>query len=411
MRIAITGNIGCGKSTFTKLLVKHLTPNYTQASIDEMVHELYKNTEFAKELKEQFRTDDRKQISDIVFNDPEQRKWLEDLVKTHMRLRMIKIDSQNHIVVEFPLLFEMCNNDKYDFIITCMCDDETQEKRVTARDGFTAEKIAKIRGAQLSTIVKSAMSDETIDTNVSLEELETEAKRIAGNIARKDLRLFFQSAFYKKEKEAGELFDNAMKQYHGFDRHWHNADHPLAMYRWFMSNLDKFNYPGIAGIAIIYHDVVYSTYKTLYPHNESQSVKFMIDQFKAIMPEALRFEIEDGIPSLAVAAEYIMSTKTHSASSHFLKANPKLKNDCELFLDVDLMMLGGTPEEAEAFDDAVYQEFKNEYEIRTFARGRVSVLKTFLRRPKVFQSSHFAHLEDNARANLDTLIKKWERWV
>jgi dephospho-CoA kinase len=411
MRVAITGNIGCGKTTFTKLLLKHLAANYEHASIDDMVRDLYNDKAFKLDLENRFGTSDRKKVSDIVFNNSADRLWLEDLTKDTMRWKLANYDYKKHLVMEFPLLYEMGKSGKYDFVITCHCADDVQMQRVMARDGFTQEKIERIRAAQLSTRVKIAMADDTVDTNISLEDLEDEAKRIADRISLQDLRLFFQGAFYGHEKEAGVLFDNAMKQYFDTSRHWHNADHPRQMYRWFMNNVEKFNYPGIAGLAIIYHDAVYSAYKDLYAFNEAWSVKFMMEQFREHLPEALGFEIEAGIPTLATVAEFIMATKGHAITSPYLLSNPELKADCELFLDVDLMMLGGTEAEANAFDEAVYQEFKDQYDVITFARGRVVAMKTFADRERIFHSPHFSQFEDNAKRNVNNIIKKWGRWI
>lgn len=84
MRIAITGNIGCGKSTVTQMLAARL-PGYFVGNIDEAVRSLYADADYQARVLAEFGTADRKAISDILFADPVAKERHEALTMAFVR--------------------------------------------------------------------------------------------------------------------------------------------------------------------------------------------------------------------------------------------------------------------------------------------------------------------------------------
>lgn len=171
MRIAVTGNIGCGKSTVCGILAR-LLPGYAQFSVDDTVRALYHRKEYTDALAERFGTCERRALSDMVFAQPALKKELEDFAMEYLLPEMETALAQTHVIVEFPLLYEMGWAERFDFVLALGCDDETQRARVLSRDNISVEKFEQIRQSQLPTATKAAMADAYIDTSVSLEDVE-----------------------------------------------------------------------------------------------------------------------------------------------------------------------------------------------------------------------------------------------
>lgn len=171
MRIAITGNIGCGKSTVCGILAR-LLPGYAQFSVDDTVRALYTREDYIAALTERFGTSERRALSDMVFAQPALKKELEDFAMEYLLPDMEAALAQTHVIVEFPLLYEMGWAERFDFVLALGCDDETQRTRVLSRDNISVEKFEQIRASQLPTATKASLADAYIDTSVSLADVE-----------------------------------------------------------------------------------------------------------------------------------------------------------------------------------------------------------------------------------------------
>ena len=67
MKIAITGGIGCGKSTLMKLLKEQFS-HIPQFSMDSFAHEALATPEVQQYCLEQFQSTNRKDIGIIIFD-------------------------------------------------------------------------------------------------------------------------------------------------------------------------------------------------------------------------------------------------------------------------------------------------------------------------------------------------------
>jgi dephospho-CoA kinase len=405
MKIAVTGNIGSGKSTFVSLLQKYLK-GYEFYDVDALVHQLYNNhVEFNVELEEMFGTNDRKELSDIVFDQPAKRKALEDVTKEYMTKVMDEIKQKFNIVVEFPLLFEMRCASDYDLIICCYVEDDIQRYRVLDRDGITVEKFEKIRAAQLSTNVKKAMSHMAIDTCCSFDELESYAKNIAYMAFEEGFEDRFVQLFDPEDYiTARVMFQDIIKHYGESHRGPHSLNHLKAIFRLFDEVRDKLYYPEIVQLAIWFHDIIYDIPADKYPLNEIKSAQYMfdtlIDNFEGIEKSEI-----DGLPLLMLVGEFILTTNGHKITSPYILGNEKLKHDCEVFLDMDLGVFSADKETVEKYDDGIRNEFQI-YDDETYYPARVEVLASFLKRDRIYYSEEFKDKEEIARQNLQFLIGK-----
>lgn len=170
---AITGSIGCGKTTLAKL-AREL--GYTVFDIDAWVRRLYFDKIFLQTLNENFHgivnngEADKRALRNIVFADNKKLKLLESLIHPFLRQKLKQVIRRNAFCddvffIDVALLFEM-GWDKYcDIIIVADVDPEVQKKRVMMRDKVSAEDFERINNVQINNEHKKMLADIVIDTD------------------------------------------------------------------------------------------------------------------------------------------------------------------------------------------------------------------------------------------------------
>ncbi len=178
--IAITGSIGCGKTTIAKIVREQ---GYTVFDVDAWVRRMYFQKSFIAQVEEVFPSVvengcvDKRKLRNIVFNDSKQLKKLEGL--THPFLRkylkyVIKKNSKYNdcFFIDVALLYEMKLDKFCDFVVVADVDYEIQKKRVMKRDNVKAEDFDKINNVQMSNEMKKKKADIVINTDKSLNLLK-----------------------------------------------------------------------------------------------------------------------------------------------------------------------------------------------------------------------------------------------
>ena len=184
--IAITGSIGCGKTTLAKI-VKGL--GYTVFDIDGWVRRIYFQRDFIKVIAESFPGTvsngqvNKRMIRDIVFSDHEKLAYLEGLIHPFLKETLKQVIRRNAgcrdlFFIDIALLFEM-GWDKYcDFIIVADVDYEIQKQRVMKRDKVSADDFDKINNVQMDNKKKIELADIVINTNKPKNLLRSELIKI-----------------------------------------------------------------------------------------------------------------------------------------------------------------------------------------------------------------------------------------
>lgn len=179
---AITGSIGCGKTTLAKL-AKEL--GYTVFDVDGWVRRLYFDKRFLQTLNEHFQgivkngAADKRALRNIVFADNKKLKLLESLIHPFLRQELKRVIRRNAFYddvffIDVALLFEM-GWDKYcDIIIVADVDPEIQKQRVMARDKVSAEDFERINNVQMNNEHKKVLADIVIDTDKPKNLLKAE---------------------------------------------------------------------------------------------------------------------------------------------------------------------------------------------------------------------------------------------
>lgn len=187
MIIGLTGGIASGKSTVSKIF-RELGAEIIDADIkakeiserEDVVKEI--GNIFGKEVINSEGKIDRLKIKEIVFNNKEKLKKLNDLIhpKVMEEFKKIKENTgKNDIIIfDVPLLFESGMDKMCDKIILVFTDKKIQIKRMLERDGITEELAEKIINSQMSLEEKLNKSQIHLENNGTLEDLREKSETI-----------------------------------------------------------------------------------------------------------------------------------------------------------------------------------------------------------------------------------------
>jgi dephospho-CoA kinase len=133
---------------------------------------------------------DRKALGSLVFGDDENLKRLNSLTHPHIlkimreRVREAKAaDAKAVIIVVVPLLYEVGLEGEMDAVAVVSAPEETQVKRLMARDGLSREEALRRVSAQLPIDEKKRRGDYVIENTGSMEDALREARRVYSAIA------------------------------------------------------------------------------------------------------------------------------------------------------------------------------------------------------------------------------------
>ena len=178
--VGLTGGIGSGKSAvaaqFIKLGIKVVDADVAARKVVEP------GAQALTSLAEHYGSDillddgglDRAALRDIVFNNTEQRLWLEQLL--HPLIGQWISDelasaSSPYAILESPLLLETSQHEMIDRALVVDVSEQTQIDRATARDNNTPEQIKAIIAAQMSRQLRLERADDIINNSGNIEAL------------------------------------------------------------------------------------------------------------------------------------------------------------------------------------------------------------------------------------------------
>lgn len=180
--VAITGSIGCGKTTLAGI-IRRL--GFTVYDVDGWVRRLYYQKDFIKtvvqhfpEVAENGKVNKRK-LRNIVFSDNDRLKVLEGLTHPFLKKMFQKAKRRyarrdGLMFIDAALLFEMGWDKLCDFVIVADVDYELQKKRVMLRDNISGEDFEKIVKVQLDNSIKKKFADVVIHTDKPKNLLKVE---------------------------------------------------------------------------------------------------------------------------------------------------------------------------------------------------------------------------------------------
>ena len=184
-KIGLTGGIASGKTTvsdcFKKLgtqvidadIISHEVTEPSGSAFEEIL------SEFGSEILDEKGLINRKKMRAIIFNDPSQKKILENIIHPKVRDEMfqrINKSDDHYLIVSVPLLVETGMHQIMDRNLLVDCSEDTQIERLMHRDKITLNEAKAILKNQASRSDRKKIADDLIvnEKNVTLIELENE---------------------------------------------------------------------------------------------------------------------------------------------------------------------------------------------------------------------------------------------
>lgn len=182
MIVAITGNVGSGKSVVARYLTEQTGAMHCDT--DLVCRNLLEKDQpgwleiikkWGKRFLNQNGNIDRKSLRAAVFENEKIRHGLENILHPHVHDHVCKLiqdcrDLQKMLIVEVPLLFEVGWQHDFDYVVTVSISQHDAVERVVTRDKVSAEHVEKILNTQMSITDKALRSDFVIDNSGSLED-------------------------------------------------------------------------------------------------------------------------------------------------------------------------------------------------------------------------------------------------
>ena len=403
MKIAVTGNMGAGKSTFLTWLRKKL-PAVGQVSMDALVDDLYLDPTFKRWLTETFGTAVKSEISERVARDPEA---FRTLMSTSFATLSERLDSAlasaqvtNPVVIaEIPLLFESgMGLDSADLIVTLDVAEDIRLARVLQRDARTEQAIRAKMAVQLSDFAKRSLADIVIDGTKKFDDQPAAQELV---LAARVCQMF--------GKKTWALIKSAYTQPH---RGYHGIGHLVHLFEEFEKVKAHIHHPVRFAAALLFHDYVYETNMAVYGQNESRSARAMLDWARTHYPALMKSAGPGQSTLLAGATELILATKAHNLNSPFIQSHPELKADAALFLDLDLSQLS-RDDEATALADqtGIWREFSPYVLKSLFCEKRIEVLESLKARTPLYYTDLYAPRSSLALRNMSAMQAELRRWA
>ena len=184
-KIGLTGGVASGKTTvsdcFKKLgtqvidadIISHEVTEPSGSAFEEIL------SEFGSEILDEKGLINRKKMRALIFNDPSQKKILEEIIHPKVRDEMfqrINKSDDHYLIVSIPLLVETGMHQIMDRNLLIDCSEDTQIDRLMHRDKITLNEARAILKNQASRSDRKKIADDLIvnENNVTLIELENE---------------------------------------------------------------------------------------------------------------------------------------------------------------------------------------------------------------------------------------------
>jgi dephospho-CoA kinase len=197
LRIGLTGNIAAGKSSVVGVW---RSLGATVVDADELARRVVEpGTPGHDSIVEAWGPAvldadgslDRAALRRIVFEDPEARARLEEIVHPAVYAlrgeenRLAEARGERLVVADIPLLFEVGMADEFDVVVLVDAPEEERLRRLVEDRGLDPEEAVRMIEAQMPAELKRARADLVIENAGSMAELEARAGEAWAELARR----------------------------------------------------------------------------------------------------------------------------------------------------------------------------------------------------------------------------------
>ena len=193
--IGITGGIATGKSTVTaelyallrdKLEIRLFSSDIearrltdTDLGVQEEIRQKLGAQLFDSESRLR-----REQLRELVFQKPQARKELENILHPRIRAAWLGLVKENKpLLAEIPLLFETGADRYLDLIIVTACSYQTQTERMVQKRSLPSSLVEQMISAQMPLAEKMERAAHVVWTDCPLQITKLQTERLAKQIA------------------------------------------------------------------------------------------------------------------------------------------------------------------------------------------------------------------------------------
>lgn len=181
--VAVTGSIGCGKTTLAGI-IRDL--GYVVYDVDKWCRGLYFDNNFLQLIKRHFPETwqngvfNKRKLRTMVFDDKNKLKKLEELTHPFLKQKFLSTlhkaarCGEEVVFVDVALLFEMGWEQYCTDIIVADAPYCVQKQRVMLRDNISEADFDKINALQLNNADRIALSDYVVNTDKAIGLLKAE---------------------------------------------------------------------------------------------------------------------------------------------------------------------------------------------------------------------------------------------
>ncbi len=183
--IGVTGGIGSGKSTVTRLL--HEKYRLPVIDADALAREVTQDESVAEEIARRVDPSvldeqgalDRRKLAAVVFNDDNKRRALNAIVHPRVRqLFMRRLDSLAQsgcccALYDCPLLIETGLENEMDAVLLVYAAEKNRTARVVERSELSVSEVTRRIASQMKLEEKTGYADYIIYNDGSVDDLQT----------------------------------------------------------------------------------------------------------------------------------------------------------------------------------------------------------------------------------------------
>ncbi len=185
LKIAVTGSIGSGKSTFSGFIKDE---GFPVIIADEISKDILTNDTTVKErIKKNFGSKayngdilNKKFLAEEIFTDPKKLNKINSIIHPLVRKEIESLANEfftkhRYVFVEAAIIFESGIAKMYDYVVLITSDEKIREERVVKSKKFSWEDFNKRNKTQLNEEVKINKADFVFYNNGSKADLKKKA--------------------------------------------------------------------------------------------------------------------------------------------------------------------------------------------------------------------------------------------
>lgn len=185
--VGITGGIGSGKSAVTQQLeslgITVIDADIVAREVVETGEDALQNisSHFGATVITESGELNRAELRARVFDNPEERKWLENLLHPLIRERIVtqlNVSNSSYTVLVSPLLLETDQHSLTDHIVVVDLPRELQIQRTMSRDNNNKTQVEAIINAQMQRKDKLERADSVISNDKDLYTLKNKVNNL-----------------------------------------------------------------------------------------------------------------------------------------------------------------------------------------------------------------------------------------